>query len=90
MLINQEESLWLLVSLSSSNLNVHLGTCSLSERTLVMSFLQAGHTGASVGIFKDDTYMHACTFILPIGGSCWRSCLPMAEDAGYLCVLCFS
>ena len=27
-----------------------------------MSFLQAGHTGASVGIFKDDAYMHAPSF----------------------------
>ena len=38
-------------------------TSSPSERTpRVISFLQAGHTGASVGIFKDDTYMRAPSF----------------------------
>ena len=48
-----------------------------------MSFMQAGHPGASIDICKDDTYMRA--------SSNWRELLEkLFAHAGHLCVLCFS
>ena len=41
---------------------VHLGTCLLSARILVMSFLQAGQTTLSPEMFRVSAYLQASSF----------------------------